>query len=416
MIDFEAMPINYGLNYAFDCNAYESGAVWTGYQGQEMILSDTVSKYLDGSVLFPSGKGYGYWINSAADYKDSTKYIICKATETSTSNSYNWIFSERAGSYLYTTDICAYKDGRITLYANQNTPYTDTLATDYHVIAVSKSGTTATIYVDGVQKGQATNVASFTPTNYGINTASNTNAIPSSSTQNLFVKCAVHCKAAHSAYEIKTNSQWLLIQYGLAPEPLNSQMSGADAAVIAWVMAHNTEQSSSVAIQKKMYRKGIKQGADLGGDVTEKITEPLGDEGFNVLDENGPIIDMTKGVYILTDETTIDGVTGIFQLHVYLDGYSETIGQDTNTNRVVVELTGNGINETYTFPGPYWEGTTGDNAYYMTQATINKGYPGITGVYYWEYGESYYNRNWQFSGNYAIALQAGSTISTVSLI
>ena len=112
-------------------------------------------------------------------------------------------------------------------------------------------------------------------------------------------------------------------------------------AAIAWCIARNLEQSQSIVMQQKAYRKGVKNGDE---NVVEVFTEPIDGDGFDLIPKDDErIVNLINGVYVLTDEMTIDDVTGVFQLHIYLDGYSETVGQDTNANRVVVELTGNGI-------------------------------------------------------------------------
>ena len=193
-------------------------------------------------------------------------------------------------------------------------------------------------------------------------------------------------------------------------EPVVTQSPGASSAAIAWCIARNMEQSKNLEQQKKAYRKGV---TDYGKDVTEVFTEPL-DNGFNLVpEEGGTIIDLEKGVYVKTSEITVDGVTGIFQLRIYLDGYTSTFFDNVDKNRVVVELTGNGISQSYTFENQYWEGTTGGvNDYYMTSAVLDKSY-GIDGTYYWEYDSGYRSRDWQFFGNYAAALKAGEYISSL---
>ena len=261
MVNFLDMPFNYGLKYAFDCNTYLSGDVWENFTGGTNATLKGTSKAVDGSLFMPKTTGYGYWMVND-NYEDSTKYIICKATNTPSDDYFYDIFSERGASMLYTTDIHVHgSKSCFAMYANGKAVDTGILPNNYHIIAAVKSGTVATIYVDGVQYGELTNCTKFIPTNYGLNTGESTGKTPTSGWQDVYIRCALVCGFAHSPHEILQNSKWLLAEYGLASKPIDGIMSGADAAAIAWCLAHNIEQEINLEEKTEIYREGI-----IGGD------------------------------------------------------------------------------------------------------------------------------------------------------
>lgn len=354
-VEFSEMPVNYGLKYAFDSDTYNSGNVWENYVGGTNATLQNASKAADGSVFFPSGDGFGYWVNDDTSYTDSTKYIICKAINTPSESSYYWLFTERGSSNSYTTDIDVYgTDGTFALYVNGKAVKTAIIPSDYHVIATVKSGTVATLYIDGKQVAQMTGKTAFNPTNYGINVASGTGNTPTESSQNTYVRCAVVCNSAHSAFEIKLNSDWLLIQYGLADKPLESKMSGADAAAIAWCIKQNLEQAKSIDLQKKAYKKGLQRGNEGGANIKEdyeqdgnnldidtdgdgRISEPfIGslEEGIYYTDETGAYVHVWVDMSIVFDDMDSAVSPRIYTGSIVYDAY------DSSGNHIAREVIG----------------------------------------------------------------------------
>lgn len=325
-VNFNNMPVNYGLLYAFDCNTYVDGAeTWdNSVSGGKAATVVGGTIYMDGSVFFASGVNFAYWINDQS-YKDSTKYFIAKALNTPSKSSYYWAFTERGASSSYTTDIDVYgSTGVITLYCNASasSSRTSIVSTDYHVITTTKSGTTARIYVDGVKYFELTGKTAFTPTNYGIGTASTTGNTPTESDNDLYVKCALVCNAAHSEGEILQNSNWLLEQYGLKSPEKNSRLAGTDAVAIAYAIARNQESMASLQQIKKSYRDGVKQGVKDGADTHEDHTDPNTDPIGIETDEDGntkePYIgDLTKGLYFCEAPTSSGGDRRY--VHMWLD-------------------------------------------------------------------------------------------------
>lgn len=340
-VNFNDMPVNYGLLYAFDCNTYVDGAAsWdNSVSGGTAATVVGGTKYIDESVLLAKGS-FAYWVNSDS-YTDCTKYFVGKALNTPSDDINHYVFTERAASWLFTTDLCVYNEQLYSMGASGEKVVTSILSTDYHIIAISKSGTTATIYIDGVEISQLTGKDAFTPTNYGINVVSTTGNTPTAnySYHDVYVKCAMVCKAAHSGYEIQQNSDWLLEQYGLKAPEKDSRLAGTDAVAIAYVIARNQESAAALQELKKAYRDGTVNGDDGKGDVTEPYTTtnpdepmPFPKDGESTVNTDDAITDLTKGYWFACGDRDTETVN--YYVKVWIEPYYESSNSYTCRNKI----------------------------------------------------------------------------------
>lgn len=310
--------------------------------------------------------------------------------------------------------------------------------TDFHVFAAvymhnanTAETNMALIYMDGILIGIRPNAYHGQGSGIvigGRKCGSSVDYLCTSSTYFRVIACGT-CTDSDVVYQ---NSLYLLS--GIVPTA-KKLAAGATAAAITYIMAKNRANLDALEDLEKAYKSGLRHG---GG--TEVETVPLGDDPIDITpplpptdDENPPDTDDTPGtmgyeldeggIYIETAEITIDGVTGVFQLHIALDGitYDDSTAYGTNIgiSKVVLTITGNGVYKT-TSMTPYWRGVTDvggeNNQFYMTTARLSKTYPGIVGQYYWDYSGGFYDRSWQFTGDYAAALMAGVQASTMPFI
>lgn len=247
-----------------------------------------------------------------------------------------------------------------------------------------------------------------------------------------------------------------IVVYYVNPALEDSMTAGINAAAMAYCMAYNKLASQMIEVQKKAYRKGLKDGhdgstgTDTGRMPTEVITDvpvpsdgniPLGDGGGNsgtgevtapaAFDfSGGGLYIKTASISITDDSGTV--VTGVFQLHITLDlSYQETAneGHTVKTGRLFLRLTGNGVDKSmyvYDYSGWRWKGYdnygTAYNScvYYPFEAHL------YTGGLYEHTQVDYCNTStgevtssetislyWEFSGDYRTALNAGAYYGTV---
>lgn len=111
--------------------------------------------------------------------------------------------------------------------------------------------------------------------------------------------------------------------------------SGSDKAAVAWVIAKNNEQSSSLEKQKKAYKDGIVDTEkDLPPDIPRTQEElpptPISPDGLEIpVDPDGrtegyPFVgDLENGIYFDCGENTHKGVTDNYTVKISVD-YSVT--------------------------------------------------------------------------------------------
>lgn len=136
------------------------------------------------------------------------------------------------------------------------------------------------------------------------------------------------------------------------PVAIKTQSEGANSAAIAWCIARNLEQANSLAEQKKMFKKGLKQGVDGGADITEEF-----EQDSTVLDitpdENGgvsaPFIGtLTEGIYCTAEDGSY--------VKMYLDMSWENIEETASGN--VTTTTGRMVYEAYDANGNFVKSDT----------------------------------------------------------
>lgn len=122
----------------------------------------------------------------------------------------------------------------------------------------------------------------------------------------------------------------------------------AEVAAIAWCIARNFEQSQSLEIQKKMYRKGLKQGVEGGADIKEDYTQDSTSIDMTT-DEKGGISEpfigsLTEGIYCHNS----DGSYVYMWLDMSYVSFSEDNDSLTSTGRMVYETYNSSGALTYT--------------------------------------------------------------------
>lgn len=122
-----------------------------------------------------------------------------------------------------------------------------------------------------------------------------------------------------------------------------AQSNGADSAVIAWVIARNMEQSASFEQQKYNYRRGLKVGADSGGN----IVEPWETVDPNIEIDPETSLDIGKGGVWLSFESESSSERRYVRLYISAD---EDIGRNVVTG-TSWEYRGNIVAEVYDYTG-----------------------------------------------------------------
>ena len=110
-------------------------------------------------------------------------------------------------------------------------------------------------------------------------------------------------------------------------EAVVSQSQGASSAAIAWVIARNMDQSTSLSEEKQAYKDGLMVGVEGGADITEEyeqdgseITIPTNKDG----QAKEPFIgSLTDGIYAVNSNGQY--------VHIWLDLSWEDIKTETNS-------------------------------------------------------------------------------------
>lgn len=347
-VNFNDMPVNYGLLYAFDCNTYVDGDTWTDFFGKSNFALTSAVKSDDGAIDFTVNSGNGI-LSVGESYTDSTEYYILKTNGTDTRTTYYFYLVTKDLSDTTRHALC-YVGG-----ANPSTRYfgafektndsnsnfvasTISAATDYHVVAVNRVGNTHRIFIDGVLAITQNGMTAFAPTKYKIWDLT-------------IIRCAVICNTTHSDGEILQNSNWLLEQYGLKPRSKNSRLAGTDAVAIAYAIARNQESAAALQQLKKAYQDGMLDGdgdttPSFETDDTDPIinTDPINDKDRGESDD-GTVIDLSKGVMAIyenpddpTDTVTVkiimkhDEDTSTRYGYIYVETYDNT-GKELGANQ-----------------------------------------------------------------------------------
>ena len=233
---------------------------------------------------------------------------------------------------------------------------------------------------------------------------------------NMYVKYIGYATDNHSAMQIKRNSDWLLVQYGFKAVPLNSEMSGADAAAIAWCIARNMEQSSGLEMQKKLFKKGLKQGVEGGADITEEYEQDTPNLDMST-DGDGGISEPFIGN--LTDAIYYTDPTGAY-VKMYLDmSWTETSasGEDHKEGRVVYEAYDNNgvlIDSTWTIGTSGWSWHMfRDSGYHMSVQVVKVSINGskVICTHKEVFGDGrtyYYNVDWSPTGSSVASIMSNA--------
>lgn len=109
-------------------------------------------------------------------------------------------------------------------------------------------------------------------------------------------------------------------------ESVVSQSPGAASAAVAWVIARNMEQSTSLSEEKQAYKGGLKVGVAGGADITEEY-EQAGNSFTLTTDDNGGITEpfiasLTDGIYCVTNDGRY--------VHIWLDMSYQTVNEFTS--------------------------------------------------------------------------------------
>ncbi len=157
----------------------------------------------------------------------------------------------------------------------------------------------------------------------------------------LILSAECNSKGDISAYFDKNNLQIFTSDF---EKNIAGNISGfnADAAAIAYAIAKNSEQKSSLDKQKKAYQKGIKKGSENGGNPVRELFEedvPDGVVNYDVdLNSANDFDENADGIY-LTFSNPQTQETGY--IHIYNDGKPALLyGNPVGKGCLKVELIG----------------------------------------------------------------------------
>ena len=332
ILDFNDMPVNYGLVHAFDCNTYVSGdTTWdNSISGNTNATIVGASKYVDGSVYFPPDTGFAYW-NTPLERSEITYYFLGKVDSTGTyTEAYRVIFSPcliNSNNIYYLTLSCndvenigIWVEDGIAIRPNKS-------FSDYCVVAVSQFGGKVRMYYNGELVGTVDGIA-HNYTHFGIvnNYCTETPPTKGMPYLNTYVKCVIVANSQHSDTEIQKNSNWLLEQYGLKIPEKDTRLAGTDAVAIAYAIARNQESAAALQELKKAYRDGTVNGDNGNDDVTEpyKTTDPdepmpFPKDGESTINTDDSITDLTKGYWFACGDRDTETVK--YYVKVWIEPY-----------------------------------------------------------------------------------------------
>ena len=328
ILDFNAMPVNYGLVHAFDCNTYVSGdTTWNNsISGNTNATIVGASKYVDGSVYFPPDTGFAYW-NTPLERSEITYYFLGKVDSTGTyTGTYRVIFSPcliNSNNIYYLTLSCNDEEN-IGIWVEDSVAIKPNKSfSDYCVVAVSQFGGKVRMYYNGELVGTVDGIA-HNYTHFGIvnNYCTETPPTKGMPYLNTYVKCVIVANSQHSDTEIQKNSNWLLEQYGLKTPEKSSRLAGTDAVAIAYAIARNQESAAALQQLKKAYREGLADGDNGNGEVIEpyETTDPVIDitTGEDPASTDPAVIDLTTTGGLWLKYQNPDDETDIRTVKIYL--------------------------------------------------------------------------------------------------
>lgn len=445
------LPYADGLIALFDATIADSvsASKWVNQQGGTNFVMQNAT-YADNTITL-SGSNVA-WL-PIAQPTDYTAYILFRTSFADTGNSH-WceIFGTYGNWQCYIgVSMGGSKYAQLKTY--NTTPTAVCLLDSWHVVTMTKTGGIYTVYYDGT-KVITENNSSSNGDKFLIKSISGKGAKPTVDEKlDILMKYCAICTDIHSAGQISSNTNWILQHTGLMGD---TTQGGINAAAMAYCMAYNKLASQMIEVQKKAYRKGLKDGhdgstgTDTGRMPTEVITDvpvpsdgniPLGDGGGNsgtgevtapaAFDfSGGGLYIKTASISITDDSGTV--VTGVFQLHITLDlSYQETSneGHTVSTGRLFLRLTGNGVDTStyaYDYSGWRWKGYTNYGTAYNSYAHYPFEARLYTGGLYELVQVDFYNKStgevtssetislyWEFSGEYLTALRAGAYYGTV---
>lgn len=383
-VNFNNMPVNYGLLYAFDCNTYVDGDVWTDFYGKSNFALTNAVKAADGAIDFTVNSGNGI-LSVGESYNDSTEYYILKTNGTDTRTTYYFYLVTKDLSDTTRHALC-YVGGESasTRYfgafektnGSNNNFVTSTIsaATDYHVVAVNRVGNTHRIFIDGVLAITQNGMTVFAPAKYKIWDLT-------------IIRCAVICNSTHSEGEILQNSNWLLEQYGLKPRSKNSRLAGTDAVAIAYAIARNQESTAALQQLKKAYQDGMLDGDGKTTPTYETDdpeptikTDPENDDTHGQTGD-GTVIDVSKGVWLTYND---DSGNPSAYVRVYTDNYfwdrSLSGSYDWRKRRICVDIYSADGTQLYSDYDIFWI-NTGRTCEYMSHG--DKSESSLSGHWYY---------------------------------
>lgn len=115
--------------------------------------------------------------------------------------------------------------------------------------------------------------------------------------------------------------------------------SGSDKAAIAWVIAKNSEQSSSLSSQKKAYRDGLITGKDPDTEITEETQGKIPSRGFDLTldNDNGDIMcddfitNLQRGIWIKKTSYDDPAAASMRMYYVPIERISLNINREVGT-------------------------------------------------------------------------------------
>ena len=289
-----------------------------------------------------------------------TAYILCKTyipTMSTSSGKWGQIFGCRNYNNRCYIGISMYNGTPYKLRTYKSSTYIDPTMDNWHVITVKRTSGYYYVYADGELIISESNTETTRGDKFMIKSITDKGSTPTvDEAITVYLKYCAIFNIVQTDDQIKENCNQILVDFGLKLPGKNSRLAGTDAVAIAYAIARNQESTSALQEIKKAFKEGVHEGKDTVIDQTDPIPNDddeiviAGDDGG---DDTYPVEFERGGIYIKTNEITVDDVTGVFQLHIYLDGSTSTNETpnglwDWGKNKIGVTLTGNGISKTVT--------------------------------------------------------------------
>ena len=333
-VNFMEMPFADKLSNGFD--ALNANSVtsdnWQNQIGNtNFILQNAV--YNDDAISL-TGSNVGYL--PIAEPEEYTAYILCRAKDvTPTGSRYAQIFGTRDASSRNYAAISIGTSDTYKLRSYNTKTYVNPTLDNWHILTLVRTDGYFYIYADGKLIISEANSYTTRGDKFMIKSISEVGVTPTvDEAITVQIKCCIILNTVQTSIQIKANAEWLLAQYGLGILPLNSKMSGADAAAIAWCIARNLEQTNSLIMQKKLFKEGLKKGIEGGADITEEFEQDTPNINIST-DGDGAISEPFIGQF--TDGIYYTDPTGAY-VKMWLDmSYQIGSGDNIRTGQMVYE-------------------------------------------------------------------------------